>query len=491
MARAGEQWPADRRRVAGGPALAGLVSVGPSLVGAVVLAVSAAVVTPASVWAADPALELQSVEERLESEQQARESLRAKREALTNELRSVRGQVIESAAAIQQSEENLSNLEARLTGLRDERTLVADALAMRDTQMVHVLTAIQRLAWRPTEALIVQPAPPADTVRSAILLGAAIPRIRENARALAQELETMRGLDAAITAQRREIEDGAEALRVAHAQLQALFDRKAALQRHTLEQEREAALRVERLGREASDLRDLIRRLEAERKRREARAALRLAEEERRAARAEEEAQRAVEAAARAEAQARVGADADADDREQGSPAVAASAPPVIASPEPTLAEPTLAEPTPVLLPDPLPVRAFASGKGAMPMPARGSVITRYGQADGIGGASSKGLTVRTRPGAQVVAPFDGTVAFAGPFRGYGLLLIIEHTDGYHSLLAGMKRLEGRVGQAVRAGEPIGVMGDGEPSLYIELRRDGRPINPLPWLAAGTDTGKG
>ncbi|MBB4312327.1 murein hydrolase activator EnvC family protein [Roseospira marina] len=456
-------------------------------------------VGPSWATAPDPARALQSVEERLESEREAREALRAKREALAAELRSVRDQVIESAAAIQEAETRLSTLEERLSSLRDERNVVAAALSMRDTQMAHVLTAIQRLAWRPTEALVVQPAPPADTVRSAILLGAAIPRIRENARALARELETLRALDTAITEQRAAIVDEGASLRSAHARLEDLFDRKAALQRHTLEQEREAAVRVERLGREAADLRDLIRRLEEERKRREALAALRRAEEARRAAAAEAARRAAAAEAARAVAEAQAAAEAEeaaraAADAVASAPALAPvseSATPTVDSPPDVTEVAMVTDPGPLTpLPEPMTVRAFATGKGAMPIPARGSIVTRYGQPDALGGAS-KGLTVNTRAGAQVVAPFDGTVAFAGPFRGYGLLLIIEHTDGYHSLLAGMDRLDGHVGQAVRAGEPIGVMGENNPSLYIELRRDGRPINPLPWLAAGTDTGKG
>ena len=91
-----------------------------------------------------------------------------------------------------------------------------------------------------------------------------------------------------------------------------------------------------------------------------------------------------------------------------------------------------------------------------------------------------------------MIAPFDGVVAFAGAFRGYGQLLIIEHSEGYHTLLAGLGRVDGEVGQRVLAGEPVGVMAtsetDGAPSssLYVELRRDGQPINPLPWLADRT-----
>ena len=99
----------------------------------------------------------------------------------------------------------------------------------------------------------------------------------------------------------------------------------------------------------------------------------------------------------------------------------------------------------------------------------------------------SKGITIETRADAQVVTPYDGEVVFAGRFRGYGQLLIIQHGEGYHTLLAGFSRIDSVLGQWLLAGEPVGVMGrgsNGNPALYVELRRNGDAINPLPWLAA-------
>jgi septal ring factor EnvC (AmiA/AmiB activator) len=92
------------------------------------------------------------------------------------------------------------------------------------------------------------------------------------------------------------------------------------------------------------------------------------------------------------------------------------------------------------------------------------------------------------------VAPFDGKIAYAGQFRGYGLILIIDHGERYHTILSGFDRIDAVVGQWVLAGEPVAQMGDtsgSDPELYLELRRTGQAINPLPWLATNDDKVRG
>ena len=101
------------------------------------------------------------------------------------------------------------------------------------------------------------------------------------------------------------------------------------------------------------------------------------------------------------------------------------------------------------------------------------------------------GLSYQSPPAARVLAPCGGRVAFAARFRSYGLLLIVDCGGGYHVVLAGFERLDVKVGQELAAGEPVGVMPDWEagasgnrPSLYVELRRAGQPVNPAPLLRA-------
>ncbi|MEC7395571.1 MAG: peptidoglycan DD-metalloendopeptidase family protein, partial [Pseudomonadota bacterium] len=130
--------------------------------------------------------------------------------------------------------------------------------------------------------------------------------------------------------------------------------------------------------------------------------------------------------------------------------------------------------------------------RGSMNQPAQGRVIEGFGQDTGTG-SSAKGATFRTRYRAQVVAPFDGKVVFVGPFKGYGQILIIQHGDAYHTLLAGMQRVDATLGQRLLAGEPIGIMGTQEDGarLYVEVRRKGQPVNPLPWFTAANDKVRG
>jgi murein hydrolase activator len=142
------------------------------------------------------------------------------------------------------------------------------------------------------------------------------------------------------------------------------------------------------------------------------------------------------------------------------------------------------------------PAVTFVSLRGRIPLPVNGVKIRDYAAPDGSGG-SEKGLSIATRAGAQVTAPADGWVVYAGPFRSYGQLLILNAGGGYHVLLAGMERISVDLGQFVLAGEPVAVMGNGsriaailatgssQPVLYIEFRKDGTPIDPGPWWAAG------
>ena len=148
------------------------------------------------------------------------------------------------------------------------------------------------------------------------------------------------------------------------------------------------------------------------------------------------------------------------------------------------------------------PAIAFASLRGQLPIPVNGAKLKEFGAPDGNGG-SEKGLSIATSGGAQITAPADGWVVYAGPFRSYGQLLILNAGGGYHVLLAGMERISVDLGQFVLAGEPVAVMGtashiaailatgSSQPVFYVEFRKDGIPIDPSPWWAQQVEKVRG
>ena len=115
-----------------------------------------------------------------------------------------------------------------------------------------------------------------------------------------------------------------------------------------------------------------------------------------------------------------------------------------------------------------------------------------YGAAKGPLAGGDLRIKIDARPRQRVAAPHEGRIAFAGNFRSYGLLLIIERGNGYHTLLWGFSSLDIELGDNVRAGQIIGVMRDEpSPKLNVELRRNGQPVSPEVWLAASNSGVKG
>jgi septal ring factor EnvC (AmiA/AmiB activator) len=147
---------------------------------------------------------------------------------------------------------------------------------------------------------------------------------------------------------------------------------------------------------------------------------------------------------------------------------------------------------------------AFAGIRGKLAFPAQGQIIKHFGDGDGLGGRIL-GTAIATRDNAQVTAPADGQVEFAGPFRSYGEVLILNPGGGYHILLAGMGTITAGTGEFLRAGEPVGQMGngpssvtllgegvqDGRPVLYIEFRNNTEAIDSGPWWIGGMKEARG
>jgi murein hydrolase activator len=409
-----------------------------------VLAALAALIAfsnPLPVRAADPppAKSVDQVERELKEARERERRLAGEAAAQVQAIEALRAQLSAAALATQESEEDLSAVESRLAGLDAEALARSAELERRRADLASLLSALSRLARNPPEAMLLMPSPPLDTVRAARLLGDAVPPIEAQAREVASEVAELQSLRDRVAAEREAAAAATQRLADHRETLRALVARRAELYEQAETAHAEAAQQIEALARQAADLRDLLHRLDENR-----------------------------------------------------------------AAPPPPRADSLQARVTDGLAQH---LRRLGEGRGQMAFPARGRVLLAYGQA-GDGGQPARGLTIETRPGAEVVAPYDGKIVFAGPFRGYGGILIIEHGEGYHTLLAGLGRIDVSVGQLVATGEPVGTAsspnaagppdvsapadiyskGAAGPVLYVELRRHGQPINPLPWLA--TSNGK-
>ncbi|MGE0754446.1 MAG: murein hydrolase activator EnvC [Alphaproteobacteria bacterium] len=128
-------------------------------------------------------------------------------------------------------------------------------------------------------------------------------------------------------------------------------------------------------------------------------------------------------------------------------------------------------------------LRSFVAAKGRIRMPVTGNIASKYGEKEKSGGGSH-GVVIATASHAQVIAPYDGEVIFAGTFLNYGRMIILRHRDDFHTLLAGFDRLDIQTGEFLLEGEPIGAMGSKESQkrLYIELRKQNKPVDPGPWI---------
>ena len=394
---------------------------------------------------------LKSVREAIATDQKSAETLAREAAVRARELQSLRAELRAAARAVQSHEAALDNIESELAVLRGDAARKEIALEERRAQLGGTLAALQRLSLRPTAALLVSPGDPNDVVRSGLLLRTAVPEIERQARILREDIAELADLRNRIELRRGALQQAAVDLKRDRSRLEALSKTKNDILQQTRGAQSAAEARVADLRREAQTLEELLSRLR--------------------------------------------------DSTTGATP-----------QPRPRPGSPPADFVTPELAPA---GPSIASARGNLTPPAHGRVIQSFGD-DTTAGPRARGVTWQTRADATVVAPWDGRIAFAGPFRRFGQILIIDHGEGYHTLIAGLGRIEAEVGQWVLAGEPLGRTADdadqprdsgegtksggqaaraenrsGGSKLYVELRLDGKPINPLPWLAAQTNRTQG
>ena len=379
---------------------------------------------------------------RLQQIQAQQQELTKDKAALATSRARMRARRIETAHALRLSERRLTEIEERLADTRAKAKGLREKLDEKSAQMSTLFALMQGMSREPPPLLITHSRDALKMIRSGMVLATFYGDIEKLATQLSEEVTALEAAQTAAEAQ----EQRRKAEQAQNSKLKAQIDALLKENRGHLEANAatlanlKSASRINMAG--IKSLEDMLPALDRE-------------------------AQKNPDARSKGEDDSR-GAEA--------SPGAAKTA---------------------ILQPGGIqPSIPFAKSQGLLPLPVQGKIFVRFGQSD-QDGAPSKGIHLETREDAQVVSPCDGLVLYAGPFRSYGQLLIINPGGGYHVVIAGMDRIDAQQGQYVLAGEPIAAMGaeshnggrlPKRPTLYVEFRRDQQSIDPEPWWSSG---GKG
>ena len=394
--------------------------------------------------------EVKAMEEQALAQRMEHKKLQAQALQISLELTKIKDEMIKAAQKLQNDEEKTTKMENELAVLEQQLNEAQTAFNRENKNLIKTLSSLQNLALHPNQALLVQPLSPLEMLRSALLLQKAVPYLSANAQKIKADLEDLNARQQKVKNQLEKVKIQKDSLAKQQAAMQKMSTQKNKMRQQIEGESQRTREQAERLSSQASDLRELWEKIEHEREIKRRRD-----EEIRRAARERKEKARQ---AYLDEQRRKIRVETVEDNAKKGSNFAKASSSAGLTG--------------------------FSSARGKLAKPARGTVITSYGE-ELSKGVTSKGMLIKTRPSAQVIAPYDGSVVFAGPFKGYGNLIIIDHGQSYMLLLAGMASVDAEPGQLVLAGEPVGIMPDGDKAkLYLEIRKDKRPINPEPWFGS-------
>ncbi|MGQ0457295.1 MAG: murein hydrolase activator EnvC family protein [Hyphomicrobium sp.] len=421
---------------------------------------------------------------------------------LDSERERLNGRLVETAALVQRSEAQLTAIEGRLLELEAQEKLVRGSLIQRHGQIATLLGALQRMGRNPPPVLVTRREDALKMVRSAMLLSSAFPELRGQAHKLSESLDDLTRVMGEVRSQGQRLQAETDRLNESRNRLASLMEAK----KLTIA-ERESELQSVRaataeISKNVEDLSQLIAKLDENPTLADKTGLGAYQTEVKTAAVTDASAASAAGVATAAVTVTPANGAPFTVAAETEKPAAAEPKETVVAELQPPKLKPQIIElaPSPAALAPGNPGRIkpaipFATAHAKLPLPAHGRRALNFGDRTQYG-AHSKGLVLETRSGAQITSPCDGWIVYAGEFRSYGQLLIINAGDGYHILLAGMSQIDVQPGQFVLAAEPVGTMSGGArgaspaaqtgaPVLYVEFRKDGRPIDPDPWWASG------
>ncbi|UZF91654.1 murein hydrolase activator EnvC family protein [Bosea sp. NBC_00550] len=385
--------------------------------------------------------ELKAIEQRLAGNTEARAGLEKEIAAIRADRAALNKALLDTTARTQAGEERLGALEKRLALLQSSETAIRRSLEGRRGLIAEVLAALQRIGRSPPPAVLVRPEDILEAVRASMLLGAVVPDLRQEIEILATDLGELVRLRDGIATEKIKIGEEMQQLAGERQRLASLIEARRERETSAAKDvEAQRALGSELAG-QARSMRDFVEKIEKE-----------------------------ISVANRAADAARQAIEQETREQRERMTALAFKDPARLA-----------------------PKIAFGDARGLLALPVAGSRLRGFGDPDGAGG-TIRGISLETRPNALVSAPSDAWVVYAGPFRSFGQLLILNAGGGYYILLAGMQRIDVALNQFVLAGEPVAMMGEtseaaattvgvgtGQPVLYIEFRKDGVSVDPSPW----------
>lgn len=390
---------------------------------AVVAAIAGGALAFAQTEAFDPAaIAEQERQQLIAAQRQSAEAmsrsaaLERQAESAADDADALRKRIAALAARIQAAEADISGGEARVALVRRKLKAQEARFAEARQPLLTLTAALQQLSRQPPIAVLAQPGSLTDMVHARAVLDSAMPVIEARTATVRQELASLRKLQRQSQIALTALTDSRATLATRRTELTRLENERRIRARELMGSARLEADRALGLGEQARDIVELMDRLESD-----------------------------------AETRARLAALAGALPR----PAV------------PTRAGPIAAEPQRVPGND---------GQPAYRLPAVGRIVAGLGEVSDSG-VRSRGLTIAARPGGQIVAPAAGRVVYAGEYRGFGKIIILDHGDGWSSLVTGMIGLSAGIGETLDAGSPLGRAGADRPRITVELRRAGTPVD--------------
>lgn len=367
---------------------------------------------------------------------------RKETEAEKKEREQLNKRLLDTAAQIQKSEGELTALEARLSALEAEEQDKRGSLDKRRAENTKILSALLRMGRNPPPVMITQREDALAVVRSAMLLASAFPLLSRKATELADELTKLATVMTEVKGQRDSVKRDTDRLKADQTRLAGLLAEKQKALKAWQPELAAVGAEVAALAKSTDSPDQLI-----------------------------------VQGDKIVSGRTGLGA----YQSETKDPSAEKTDVVILAPSGPGQVPGGASRMQPSI--------AFVEAKARLPLPAQGRRVINFGDKTHYGG-QSKGIVLETRAGAQITSPCDGWIVYSSEFRSYGQLLIINAGDGYHVLLAGLSQVDVKPGQFVLAAEPVGTMSPAPaqgaakgsaPVLYIEFRKDNRPVDPDPW----------